>query len=429
MRFYYKKDTLMRREHLGVLILMYDGRRYLIKEQYFHLLKNLHGKTLAEVKKITDLDKTSICLLVRSLEAKGIILRGESYKRINLRVIENNFVSRDCLSFPRTVYWECTRNCNYRCVHCYSSSGGKNYSDLPSEVVKKFISELGKKGVEFLSIGGGEPLLYKDLCRVLRYCQNNNVEVEVSTNGSLANGQIITNLKRSGLKFIQVSLDGASEATYNKIRKGGDFQKVLANIKKLSEHFTVTVCTVATRHNIHEIGEIIDLCKKLGAKYFRVLPLMSAGRAQSAVASLQISKRQRKELNAYILKRRGRESAISLQLNENLILPRQKNIQWMPENHYGCSAARSTCAIDSSGNVYPCSYLRTKELICGNIKDQSLGQIWRGSLVMEKMREIDKLVGRCSSCRYLEKCRGGCRAAAYLKDSKLNGSDPLCTIN
>jgi len=136
-----------------------------------------------------------------------------------------------------------------------------------------------------------------------------------------------------------------------------------------------------------------------------------------------------KYLNEYIYKRNKTENNIHIQFNENLIHPNSKNIPWMPDNHVGCSAARSTCGIDSKGNVYPCSYLNAKELICGNIYDKTLLQIWTESNTIKSLRELDNLKGECATCSYLSNCGGGCRAAAYLRTNDISQSDPLCTVH
>jgi radical SAM protein with 4Fe4S-binding SPASM domain len=424
-KFYFQQDLLLRKEHFGVLALLGDGRRYLFDKNYFDYLKYLYKRHLGAGK--GDLSDDNGKVFLNYLVGKNII--GKKDKQAKVRFIENNFVSRDCLSFPRTIYWECTRKCNFNCIHCYSSSGSKvSGKELNIKQVKSFIDELSAKGAEFLSIGGGEPLLYPYLIEVVKYAVNKSVSVEISTNASLVTDKIIVQLKKAGLKFIQVSLDGACEKTYAQIRRGGKFSTTVKNIKKLSEYFTVSTCMVVNKLNYREIEEVIDLTIKSGAKFFRIIPFMAVGRA-AEMPGLQLEKKDFISIYKTIIRKRTEvKGKIFIQLNENLVMPEQKNIGWMPEEHYGCSAGRSTCGIDSSGNVYPCSYMVFDELNCGNIKNQSLSEIWNDSKVMKKIRKISSLKGKCSQCEHLSICRGGCRAAAYLKHHNLRDSDYLCSI-
>lgn len=424
-KLFFQRDTLMRREHFGTLILMEDGRRYLVNNEYFDFLKYLHKKQNGDgYKDILHNDKEKI---LKFLIDKGII--GSQKKNAKPKFIENDFISLDCMSFPRTVYWECTRRCNFNCIHCYSSSDNNlKEGELIVEQVKSLIKELSKRGTEFLSIGGGEPLLYPQLIEVVKYAIKNGVSVEISTNASLVNDDIISKLKNVGLKFIQVSLDGATAETYSKIRKGGDFNKVIDNIRKLVKHFIISTCVVVNKLNYKEIKDIVDFSISLGVKFFRIIPLMEIGRA-SKIGRLQLSKNEFQDLYKMIIRKRGNtKDKIFIQFNENLIVPQRKNISWMPNNHYGCSAGRTTCGIDSCGNVYPCSYMTFDELKCGNIKETTLEEIWKKSPVLKRMRTISKLKGKCSKCEYLDLCRGGCRAAAYFKKFDLRDSDYLCSV-
>lgn len=423
--FYFNDNILIRKEHFGTLIFLRNGKRYCIDNVYFNVLKTIYSDHFVDFEKV-NFSKNKLNSFLRELTEKKIITHTYSG---HVKIVENKYISNDCMSFPRTVYWECTQRCNFNCIHCYSSSNNKlKDGELKLSEVKTLIRELSAMGTEFLSIGGGEPLLYPHIADVVEYAAKKSVAVEISTNASLVTDKIINNLKIAGLKFIQISIDGATNNTYSKIRKGGDLSLIIKNIDKLSKHFVVSTCMVVNKINIDELEDVIDLSIKLGAKFFRIIPFMEVGRAKN-LGKLQLEKSEFKKMYRTIINKRKKvDGKISIQLNENLVIPNKKNISWMPDEHYGCSAGRTTCGIDSHGNVYPCSYMVSKELVCGNIKNKSLLEIWTNSEVMKKLRTIDSLEGKCSKCKHLSLCRGGCRAAAYLKFKKVNASDPLCSI-
>jgi len=420
-KIFFTKNILIRKEHFGTLILLRNGLRFVVDNKLFVIFKFLNKNNCWPKDKSIDVS------IVRELENNGIITNNK-VETGNIKFVKNAFVSKDCLSFPRTVYWECTTKCNYNCIHCYSSSNISNINGLPFSKVKKLINELSKKGTEFLSIGGGEPVLYLHIYKTIKYAAEKGLTIEMTSNGSLLNQVVRENLKKSGLKFLQISLDGITSETYSRIRRGGNLDLVLSNIVPASKEFVLSLCTVVNKINIDEIPKIINYSKKIGAKHYRVLPLMSVGRGKN-IESFQLSGVEWRKLNAYLQVRKGREKKLNIQLNENLVLPKQKNIEWLPINHFGCSAGRTTCSIDAFGNIFPCSFMELPLLNCGNILKNNLAYIWKNSKVLKEIRELDHVNGRCGKCKHLSVCRGGCRAAAYSKNDKLDDSDYLCSVD
>lgn len=422
MKMYFVRDVLIRKEHFGILILLRNGQRFTVDGDLFDKFEYLHKKHLWPKATQQDLQ------IISELKKLNILTENKAESG-DVKIINNPFISSDCLSFPRTIYWECTEKCNYRCLHCYSSSGSdRKERGLTLVQIKKMIDELASRGAEFLSIGGGEPLLYPHIYKTIAYARQKGLTIEMTSNGSLLNEGNRQKLKKSGLEFLQVSLDGITEKTYGQIRAGGYLPVVQKNIEVAAKEFVLSICTVANKLNVREIPKIIDYSKRIGAKHYRVLPLMSVGRGKE-IEHLQLSRLEWQKLNHYILGRRKKEKNINIQLNENLVIPKQKNITWMPSDHFGCSAGRTTCSIDAMGNVYPCSFMEHPLLNCGNIVRQSLEQIWRKSKILQQMRILDHLNGPCGKCRYLSVCRGGCRAAAYLRRRQIDDSDYLCTVN
>ena len=441
-RLYFAKNALIRREHFGTLVLLRNGRRFEVQDSYFPVLKAIATReplrlypwrrqlpllgTPSVREQEPALTRDGVLSFVRGLLDRKVLTLNPAESQ-NVSIIEGKYISDDCLSFPRTVYWECTRKCNLACLHCYTDSGFSNQeTDLEFEVVRDLIDEVSEHGVEFFSIGGGEPLMYRDLFRVLAYCREKGVSVEVTTNGTMATRGNIARLKDAGLEYVQLSLDGGTKEVYEKVRLKSNFERVIKHAHALAEEFHMAVCTVVIKQNVQDIPKVIELAKSFGAEYYRVIPLMPVGRGSNA--GLALDKYEMKALNDFMLEQSRTERDIVVQLNENIILPTRKNVTWMPEDHFGCPAGRTTCGIDAYGNVYPCAYMHHDALISGNITERSLLDIWRDGPVMDDIRNIGKLDGACGSCAFLENCRGGCRAAAFLKHGSLSASDPLCAI-
>ncbi len=88
----------------------------------------------------------------------------------------------------------------------------------------------------------------------------------------------------------------------------------------------------------------------------------------------------------------------------------------------GCLGGISFMFISHTGKVQPCGYL---ELMCGDVKENSLRNIWEYSDVFLKLRHLDEYRGKCGFCEFLSFCRG-CRARALAEMGDYMGEDPFC---
>jgi len=117
--------------------------------------------------------------------------------------------------------------------------------------------------------GGGEPTLNPRLFDMVRVAKEANCEVGFSTNGTLIDSEAARTLLDLGQDWISFSLDGATAATYNNIRRGADFEAVTDNIKIL--HGLKTAQGSQTprmmRENYHELPLYIDLAHNLGIEH------------------------------------------------------------------------------------------------------------------------------------------------------------------
>lgn len=429
-KYCFTTSVLVRKEHFGTLIFLFDGRRFIIDNRYFPLIEYLRfNPTFSEIrKKFPEFQIKEIRKILGLLLKKGIVGFNSKFPSPKIRIVKNEFISKTCLSFPRVIYWECTLKCNYKCIHCYSfSSKASAQKEMCLSTVKKLIEEIAEKGAEFLSIGGGEPLLYPHLFSVIRFAKEKGIEVEISTNGSLLTKENLKRLKESGLRYLQISLNAADEKIHSKITQRKNFRKIIENIKKAKrEGFIVSICTTLMKLNIEQIFEIINLSANLKCNNFRAILLQEIGRAKENLEKIYVEKNKLKKTFEKLMKMRETRKDIEIYFNPNILFPLQKNIPWLPETYLGCSAGRTLCGIDAYGNVYPCLFLRSEKFNCGNIKEKTLSEIWKNAYPMKLLRNLKKIEGKCAQCPFLEKCGGGCRALAYNRTNNIFASDPLC---
>ena len=188
--------------------------------------------------------------------------------------------------FLSSIAFDITYKCNYRCRHCYNSSGEHELacSEMSEEEFLKVAEDIAKISPSQVCICGGEPLIKKDLlCKIAKTIrQNPNIIVNTVTNGYLMTPEIARELKEAGFYSVQVSLDGSTKETHEWLRNHEDaFERAKNAIKYIHDAgLSPGVACCPTKRNLDEILDVAELAFQLGSDNFRVQPIMSLGRAK-----------------------------------------------------------------------------------------------------------------------------------------------------
>ncbi len=179
-------------------------------------------------------------------------------------------------SLPYLALIDPTNACNLKCPKCPNRLNRRKISVMSFEAFKKVIDEISdylfSVGVFYM----GEPFLNKDTFRMIKYAESKNIQTHLNSNMTLINEKNVDDLINSGLKYITMSIDGASQETYSKYRRGGDFNKLIKNIKliiqKKKEHKTdfpfLEWKFIIFKHNEHEIKKAEKMAKDIGVDFF-----------------------------------------------------------------------------------------------------------------------------------------------------------------
>ena len=281
---------------------------------------------------------------------------------MDIRQRAKNYIQRrKTLNYPpKILNIEPTNLCNLNCPICVEKKERKQ-GFLEKELLKKFIQENKKilKGQFIWFHFGGESLLHPELPEMIKILKESDIKVRMSTNAVLLNNEISRKLMESGLDYIVFSVDGVKKETYEKIRKGASFEKVEKNILdflKIKKDFGLRTKTqiqiVEIEDNKKEIAPFIKKWKKTDINYINVKSFCSrASRVKDKNLFRSLNKTKRKI-----------------------------------EKHYPCFYLWETLIILWNGDVLPCCQNLTGELIVGNIKKNSLNEIWN-SFAMKELRE------------------------------------------
>ncbi|MFH2136982.1 MAG: radical SAM protein [Candidatus Omnitrophota bacterium] len=141
--------------------------------------------------------------------------------------------------FPLMLVLEITNVCNYRCIHCPYPEISKHKDYKPKfmdwTVYQKIVDETaGFKDTIFRFVCDGEPMMHPDFLRMVEYVKVKNISpVCVTTNGYFLSEYAAKKLIDCGCDIIEVSLDALYRESYDRVRAGGDFDRVVAQTKQL----------------------------------------------------------------------------------------------------------------------------------------------------------------------------------------------------
>lgn len=328
-------------------------------------------------------------------------------------------MSRMGLKAPVNLTWEITLNCNLRCAHCLSDSGMAAPDELSPRQCLKLVDELSALKVFQVNIGGGEPFLRGDFVDLLIYAHAKGLVTCVSTNGMIIDDDLASRLAKLKMLYLQVSLDGATEDVNDHIRGKGTFKTILGAIDCLAKNdVAFSINTVLTRLNYPQLDDLRSLARDYGAE-LRVSRFRPSGRGKASKSYLGPDKDQLEAfadwLQQHDLVRTG-DSFFCLTSES-----RRRNGLDM------CGAAKMTCCISPTGDVYPCAFMQEKPFLVGNVLAESFKDMWDHAPVFRRLRNLN--VESCRTCSRFEACRGGCPAIAFHTYNDVAMPDPECLVN
>lgn len=181
---------------------------------------------------------------------------------------------------PLFIAWQLNSACNLGCLHCCEEAGHGMPDEMTKEQALDFCRQIADLDIPYMAISGGEPLLCPHIFDVCQLIRDNNISLKIETNGEFIDKKTAKKLAELKMRSVQISLDGATSKTHERLRLRGDWGKSVAACKLLTEYGVNTeIVFVPTQFNIHEIGDIIELAYSLGAYGFYTGKTMRIGRA------------------------------------------------------------------------------------------------------------------------------------------------------
>lgn len=158
---------------------------------------------------------------------------------------------------PLAGNFELTSRCNFNCKMCYVHQNMNLERELNANDWIAVADEAKKRGMLFLLLTGGEPLIRTDFIEIYTTIRKMGIMVSLNTNGSLISEEIINTFREVPPTRINISLYGASEETYERLCGVRCYETVVKNILRLKrEGFSVKINCAITPHNVHDIEAV-----------------------------------------------------------------------------------------------------------------------------------------------------------------------------
>jgi radical SAM protein with 4Fe4S-binding SPASM domain len=301
---------------------------------------------------------------------------------------------------PSSVDLLLTYACNFTCDHCESSSHPTAEFGLPVETIARLIREMREMGVTHLNITGGEPLVRKDVFDIIEFAIQQGLRVHLATNGSLVE-QHRERLARLKLAGVFTSVDGLEETNDRFRHHAGAFKKTFRALE-LFEAMGISprlVNTLVHPGNLQELEELGDWIMASAATCWRIALALPSGRAKGE-DRFCLTDEQILGVFDFIRERR-RRFPVMLSEEVGYLGPWDLEVRFKP---FAPSEGLSVCAIMPTGDVIGATVLHDVAYSEGNIKTQSLKEIWQNGF--QRYRE-PVLPEECHACRYLPACGGG----------------------
>lgn len=290
---------------------------------------------------------------------------------------------------PLFIAWQLTNRCRARCLTCCEESGpDKAWRD---ELTRAEAIDLARRiaaaDIPYAAFGGGEPLGVPHVWAIFEILAAAGVSIKLETEGSYIDDAAADRLAALPVQCVQISVDGATAATHERVRPGASFASATGSLERLARRgLKPQLVFVPTRLNLGEMSAAYDLAGALGCDVFVTGPLMRLGRAArdwEALAPAADSWREAVEAL------RSRAAAASSPVTLSIY-------PWdiLTEIRTRLESPQAMLLVVPNGKV---KLLNALPFSPADLRRDSLEQAWRAYREAWRSAEVREFVERCAS--------------------------------
>ncbi|MDP8266452.1 MAG: radical SAM protein [Candidatus Aceula meridiana] len=312
---------------------------------------------------------------------------------------------------------EFSTKCDFQCPYCYVKSDSFFDKEMDLKQIEDVILQAKSLGAKKIIILGGEPLIYPHILEVLSFMRDQDLEVEMFTNGSQVNEVIANTLFDLGINVV-LKMNSFNKETQDMLTgiPGSHLmiREAIENIQKAgypAKDKYAAVSTIICQQNIDELADMW-----IWLRDRNILPYFEAITPQGEFNNhkwLEVDSLELEKLFKKIAKIDKEKYGNIWEAQPPLIGNK-------------CFRHQYSCFVNASGDVMPCVGVT---IPMGNIRNKRLKDILETSEVIEDLKNYKNLIkGPCRTCDELDHCYG-CRGSAYQLTGDYLASDPLCWRN
>lgn len=305
-------------------------------------------------------------------------------------MVKNNMVNfeteKNMLPFPRVVRIEPSAKCNLACSHCPTGTVDMVRGLMSEEIFEKTLKEV-KKNIDYVKVvvlyHGGEPLLNKKFYQMASSVRDlsEKLLIKTVTNGMSLSERNISSLLSCGLDEIEISLDGVSPKESEEVRVKSNTKKIVENIKNLiiardksNLNLTISVATTQFLRSKLDLNEP----EKLNAKTpsWLINLFSDSVNYKPTIAMKWPHMNIGKEYEAVLAKGQDKDY---------------------------CGHPINTITVRSNGDIVPCCYDLTSQMVMGNVMNQPLFSIFNDTKYRELRASIQNkdYISSCQNCNHV----------------------------
>ncbi len=182
-------------------------------------------------------------------------------------------------SYPRRLVFELTNACNLNCVMCGRNAANFKPTRFDMDVFKSF-EPMMDTVEEVTLMGWGEPTIHPNFIEMLEIINRHDARKYFCTNG-MSLQKIKNAIFDFNVDVFAVSLDGATNETNSRIRRGSDIAKITSDLKEIVQikkarglkYPWINFVFCAMKSNIHELPDLVRLASAIGIEEVKVVYL------------------------------------------------------------------------------------------------------------------------------------------------------------
>jgi len=353
---------------------------------------------------------------------------------------------------PFTIAWELTRACAFACRHCRAEAQPRrDPRELSTQEAFRLIGQVKEFGNPILVITGGDPMMRRDLYDILTYAVQKGVRTALTpTTTRLVTPKALARVAEAGVRRVAISIDGPSAEAHDAFRGfGGSFQ-IAEGIARdvVASSLSLQINTTISRYNLHLLEEMMQMVADMGAVQWSLFFLVPTGRGR---ATDMISPEEHERVFHWLYDL-SREAPFDIKSTaapayRRVVIQRErekvgpaggvgKEPRTLAGAGYryedglhrpaqGVNDGKGFCFVSHIGEVCPSGFL---PLAAGNVREQSVVDIYRHAQLFRDLRDPGRLKGRCGRCEFRQVC-GGSRARAHAVTGDYLAADPSCVYD